>query len=254
MPIDALRARLRVGRLCSVAALAFACSCDSSPEADPPGLPLTAGAPIGADHDGQYHLGPVDFAETRFHNACAPYPSSLRRITGNMIAGVSDTIAIPGSLCDACIEVTTARGRSEVLRVVTYGASNASGDLDLSPAAFDALTEGEYPRTMSWHLVSCDNGEPLQIQFQTAASEWWTSLWVRNPSMAVVGVEVRSANHPSFTALTLGTDGTYTDPGGFGAGPFTLRVHGATGATLDVDFDSVPAGALVPADGNLAPL
>jgi hypothetical protein len=26
----------------------------------------------GAVHAGQYHLGPVDFAETKWHNACAP--------------------------------------------------------------------------------------------------------------------------------------------------------------------------------------
>lgn len=224
--------------------------CDTS-TADGPGLPLTAGAAVGPDHAGQYHLGPVDFAETVFHNACAPYPQTIRGITGNMIAGVSDTIATPGSLCDACVEVTTDLGRAAVLRVVTYGVSNTSGDLDLSPAAYEYLTQGEYPRSMSWHLVACDNGEPLYVQFQSDASQWWTSLWIRNPSMAIESVEVKSTNHPTFTALTLGTDGTYTDGGGFGAGPFTLRITGVTGATYEMDFDGVTGGALVAATGNM---
>lgn len=231
-----------------VTALFAGCASDTS---DPPGLPLTAGAAVGPDNAGQYHLGPVDFAETVFHNACAPYPSAIKGITGNMIAGVSDTIATPGSLCDACIEVTTDLGRTAVLRVVTYGVSNTSGDLDLSPAAYSYLTEGEYPRAMSWHLVACDNGEPLYFQFQTDASQWWTSLWIRNPSMAIQSVEVRSANHPTFTALTLGTDGTYTDSDGFGAGPFTLRVIGVTGAAYEMDLPGVTGGALVQATGNI---
>lgn len=235
-----------------VVVLVFCASaCSSEDTADPPGLPLTAGAAIGADHAGQYHLGPVDFSETVFHNACAPYDRSIRAITGNMIAGVSDTIATPGELCDACIEVTTDHGKTAVLRVVTYGASNASGDLDLSPAAYAALSDGEYPRAMSWHLVACDNGEPLYLQFQTEASQWWTSLWVRNPSMAIASVEVQSAKHPSFTALELGTDGTYTDATGFGAGPFTLRITGVGGAVLLVDVPQVVGGALIAAPANL---
>lgn len=216
-----------------------------------PGLPVTAGDPLGPDHAGQYHLGPVDFAETAYHNACAPYPGAIRAITGNMIAGVSDTIADPGALCDACIEVTTATGRTEILRVVTYGVSNDSGDLDVSPEAFEALNMDEFPRAMTWHLVACDNGEPLYVQLQTEANPWWTSLWVRNPTMAIERVEVRSAKFPSGRVLERGTDGTFTEASGFGEGPFTLRIVGVTGASIDVPFDGIEPGALVAADGNI---
>jgi hypothetical protein len=37
-----------------------------------PGPPTTSGATLGDAHQGLYHLGPVDFAETQWHNACAP--------------------------------------------------------------------------------------------------------------------------------------------------------------------------------------
>ena len=154
----------------------------------PAGAPVTVGDPVGPDHTGQYHLGPVDFAETEWHNACAPYPANIRAITGNMIAGVSNTVAEPGSLCDACIEVTTATGRTEVLRAVTYGESGSDGDLDVSPEAYEALNMDEFPRTMTWHLVACDNAEPLYLQFQTEANVWWTSLWVRNARVPLAKV------------------------------------------------------------------
>ena len=89
------------------------------------------------------------------------------------------------------------------------------------------------------------------FQFQTGSSIWWTSLWVRNPSQAIASVEVRNAKYPGYHALTLGTDGTYTDGSGFGEGPFTIRVTGESGATYEAEFDGVEAGALVVADGNL---
>ena len=216
-----------------------------------PGAPVTVGDPVGPDHTGQYHLGPVDFQESEWHNACAPYPSSIRTITGNMLAGVSNTIASPGSLCDACIEVTTAMGRSEVLRVVTYGESGSDGDLDVSPEAYEALNLDEFPRTMTWHLVACDNAEPLYLQFQTEASQWWTSLWVRNPTMAIERVEVINARFPGGRTLERGTNGTFTESTGFGEGPFTIRVTGVTGASIDIAQEAVEAGALVPADGNI---
>jgi hypothetical protein len=104
---------------------------------------------------------------------------------------------------------------------------------------------------MTWHLVACDNGEPLYVQFQTEASQWWTSFWIRNPSMAIERVEVRNAKFPNGKALDRNSDGTFTEGSGFGDGPFTLRVIGVTGASFDVPFDSVEAGALVAASGNI---
>ena len=64
---------------------------------------------------GQYHLGPVDFAETQWTNACSPYPASLLSVTGlggEFLAGVSHTYSGAGSACDACIKITTATGRA----------------------------------------------------------------------------------------------------------------------------------------------
>ena len=234
-----------------IAALPFVFTTSCGGGGTGPGSPVTVGDPIGPDHSGQYHLGPVDFAESAFHNACAPYPGTIRTITGHMIAGVSNTVADPGSLCDACIEVTTAMGRTEVLRVVTYGASGSDGDLDVSPEAFEALNLDEFPRTMTWHLVACDNAEPLYVQFQTESHQWWTSLWVRNPTVAIDRVEVINAKFPDGRELERGTDGTFTENSGFGEGPFTLRVVGITGASIDIPMGAIDPGALIAAPGNI---
>lgn len=63
----------------------------------------------GEIHSGQYHLGPVDFAETVWHNACAPgggYRNDLRAnagLGGEYLAGVSHSYAEGGGVCDRCI-------------------------------------------------------------------------------------------------------------------------------------------------------
>lgn len=223
------------------------------PTPTPPTPPIDggpAGPALGPDHEGEYHLGPVEW-EGSFWNACAPYPPEIQAIEGGLLAGLSNEVAADGSQCDACIAVTTARGRSAVLRVVTYGVTTAPGNIDVSQAAFDVLTEGEHPRTMSWHLVPCPTTEPLYLQYQTGANPWWTSLWVRNPRVAIDRVEVRSANHAELTPLRRSPDGTYTDDGGFGEGPFTLHVVGIDGSTFEQSFDAFEPGALVAASGNL---
>lgn len=206
---------------------------------------------MGDPHDGQYHLGPVDFGETQFHNACAPsggYRQTLRDATGlggEYLAGVSHTYAGSGSVCDACILVKTATGKSIVLRVVTYGDANSPGDIDVSPNAYTMLNTGEYPRTMTWEFAKCPDEGGIAYEYQGGSNVWWTSLWVRNPRVPLTKVEVKSTNHPNFIEMARGTDGTLTDASGFGEGAFTLRLTGLDGQTITHDFASFTPGELV---------
>jgi hypothetical protein len=55
-------------------------------------------------------------------------------------------------------------------------------------------------------------------------------------------VEVESANHASWTALTRGTDGSLTDASGFGVGTFSIRSTGIDGAEVVDTFPWPSAG------------
>lgn len=217
--------------------------------------PPTTDAPtLGEEHAGQYHLGPVDFAETEWHNACAPgggYRSTLQAtvgLGGEYLAGVSNEFSQEGGVCDACILIETATGHSIVARVVTYGVEQEVGDIDVSPAVFDAITEGEYPRTMTWSFAECPEAGNLIYEFQTEANPWWTSLWVRNPRVPLQSVEVKKTGSDAFVELERGTDGTLTDPNGFGEGAFTLRLTAIDGQVLEDELPGFEAGALVDSD------
>lgn len=233
---------LRSGMLCVLIA-----GCGSSPGSMTDSGPLVS---LGTMHDGQYNLGPVEWSEGTWHNACSPYPSAIQALEGDLLAGVSNGVGT-GNYCDACVEITTAMGRSLVARVVTYGDTMGPGDLDLSPQAYAMLDQGEYPRTMSWHLVSCPASAPLYVQWQTGANPYWTSFWIRNPRLAIDHVTVTSTNHASPITLMQGGDGTFTDASGFGEGSFTLTVVAVDGSSFTQTFPSFEPGALVMASGNL---
>lgn len=232
---------------------AGATSSSTAPGSGGPAPSAATGSPgevLGEPHTGDYHLGPVEW-EGSFWNACAPYPGEVQTLEGEMLAGVSNELGADGSLCDACIQVDTDAGKSVIARVVTYGVTQAPGNIDVSQAAFDVLNVGENPRSMTWKLVSCAGTEPLRYQFQEGANPYWTSLWVRNPRVAIAKVAVTSANHAQPFELTRGPDGTFTDAGGFGEGAFTLTITGVDGATAEEHFDGFTPGALVTGATNL---
>ncbi|MBI5536286.1 MAG: hypothetical protein HY898_26425 [Deltaproteobacteria bacterium] len=206
------------------------------------GSVTTYGSPY---EGGEFHLGPVDYAETQWHNACAPgtkYAPVVQQAEGTLLAGLWSGIPNVSGYCDACIWVVTQKGKSALLRVVTYGDTTANS-IDVSPEAFAILDSGEYPRSMTWQFAKCNDTGKIMYEFQTGSSEWWTSLWVRNARVPLTKVEVQSPNHASFVELERGSDGTLTDNSGFGNGSFTIRLSGVDGQTITDTF-AWPSGGI----------
>ena len=218
----------------------------------PAAPPATTGEVFGETHAGSYHLGPVDWAGTQWNNSCSPYPAAVQALEGVYLAGVDNSLNGAGQLCDACALITTRLGKTVLVRIITTGASNAPGDLDLSPEAYQAIHQEDpmgtpaNPRPMTWQLAKCAAGSTIRLQYQTQANPDWTSLWVRNPRLPIDRLEVQSSRHAAFFSLRRETDGTWNDDSGFGAGAFTLKLTGRGGAVLTQKFDDFQPGALVP--------
>ncbi|MBK7863454.1 MAG: hypothetical protein IPJ65_33600 [Archangiaceae bacterium] len=204
---------------------------------------------------GLFHLGPVDWSESQWHNACAPeggYLPAVRQAEGTLLVGLWSGVPNVASYCDACISVTTGKGKTAVLRVVTYG-STTDNSIDVSQEAFDLLNSGENPRAMTWQFARCPDTGKLMYEFQSGSNEWWTSLWVRNARVPLAKVEVKSKNHSSFVALTRASDGTLTDAKGFGKGDFTLQLTGVDGSVVTDTFtwpSNGIGGAFLTGQGN----
>jgi expansin len=204
---------------------------------------------------GEFHLGPVDWEESEWHNACAPpggYSSQVRELEGDLLAGLWNGIPDVAAYCDACIHVTTAMGKQATLRVVTYG-DTTPNSIDVSPQAHALLDSGEYPRAMSFQFVKCPDSGPILYEFQSGSNEWWTSLWVRNARAPLSRVEVKGERHSEFVELERASDGTLTDASGFGAGDFQLRLTALDGAQIVDGFPwpaSGIAGQMLTGAGN----
>jgi hypothetical protein len=216
------------------------------------GPPTTTGDTFGDAHEGVYHLGPVDFAETEWHNACAPgggkYPKELQAtvgLSGEYLAGVANAFNDGGGVCDACILIETGMGKSIIARVVTYGVENADGDIDVSPSVFEAIHLGENPRSQTWRFARCPEAGPLQYEFQTEANPYWTSLWVRNSRVPLVKAEVKASDDKDFVELDRAGDGTLTDASGFGEGAFTFRFTAMDGQVITDDLPNFKPGSIV---------
>ena len=138
------------------------------------------------------------------------------------------------------------------MHIVTTGVSNHSGDMDLNPETYGLIHENdpestsEHPRPMTWQLVEYPASGNIQYQFQTGANPYWTSFWVRNHSLPLSKVEVKSVNHADWFELRRETDGTYNDDGGFGEGAFQLQLTALTGDVVVDDQPGFTAGALEP--------
>jgi len=237
---------------CGLVALAAACG-GGGPGGGGGGNPSV---PYGQTYTGgQFHLGPVDWSESQWHNACAPgtkYAPVVQQAEGQLLAGIWNGIPNVADYCDACIYVTTAMGKSAVLRVVTYG-DTTPNSIDVSPDAYTILNSGEYPRAMTWQFGECPDTGKIMYEFQTGSSEYWTSLWVRNARVPLSKVEVQSTNHASFVALQRGGDGTLTDNSGFGKGTFTVKLTGVDNRTVSDTFtwpSSGIAGQMLNGQGN----
>jgi expansin (peptidoglycan-binding protein) len=216
--------------------------------------PVTMGNVFGPVHTGSYNNGPVDYSESVYHNACAPkekYAPQIQALYGPYLGGVDNSLAGDGSLCDACALLTTRLGKSVLVHLVTYGVSKAPGDMDLSPAAYDAVYQSDpmgtpsIPRPMTWQLARCPDAGNIYLQFQTLANPYWTSFWVRNGALPIAQVESKAQGASAFEKLDRSSDGPFTDANGVGSSSFDLRITASDGQVVTQTRSAFVAGAIV---------
>ena len=240
--------------VCGMGMLFVACSHHKSTNSPPAPTPQSTNttssanaspaATMGASYAGEYNLGPVAW-QGSYTNSCGPYPQEIVTLEEDSLAGLGTNYNGTGQMCDACISIVTAGGRSILARVITNGETTASNNIDVSQSVYDVINQGEYPRQMTWQVAQCPDRGPMRYQFQTGANVYWTSLWVRNIRWPLKKVEVKSAQHSDWTVLRRGTDGTYTADDGFGNGAFSLRITFINDQAVTDSFDGFTPGGIL---------
>lgn len=193
---------------------------------------------------GMFHLGPVDWSESEWTNAFGPYPKKIQQVEGTYLGGLELSHTQGGELCDACIQVNTNKGKSLILRIVTYGYTSKNS-IDVSPEAYKILNSGEWPRNMSWYVTKCpDNGENIYYQLHEDAHVYWISLWIRNIRIPLKNVVVISSKYPNGLQLKRKRDGTYSASGSFN-GSFKIRATAIDGQVITDNITSLQPGSII---------
>ena len=139
--------------------------------------------------------------------------------------------------CGACAAVDGPNG-SVTVRIVDLCPECASGDLDLSPQAFEkiaAIAQGRVP--ISWSFVSCDVEGPVRYRYKDGTNQWWTAVQVQNHKLPIVSLEW-SSDGQSFLATQREDYNYFLDAAGFGDNPVTVRITAVDGQVLT---DELPA-------------
>jgi expansin (peptidoglycan-binding protein) len=195
--------------------------------------------------------GPVDYAESAYHNACGledgtTYPTSIQNLYGDYIIGLDgENIPNVASHCDNCAQLT-ANGKTIIAHVVTYGIENGVDGIDLSPQAQTALGLSNTNWTGTWQFCSCPtNGTPIYYEFDSRQwnpqNFWYMRIWTRNQRLPVTGLETKLGSS-AWTNATQAGDGAWETQSGvdFSKG-FQVRVTAVDSQQM-IDTVSAPTG------------
>ncbi len=195
-------------------------------------------------------LGPVDYAESQWHNACGledgtKYPTAIQNLYGNYIIGL-DGGNIPNveSHCDNCAQLT-ANGKTIIAHIVTYGVENGVDAIDLSPEARSALGLSDSNWTGTWQFCSCPtNGTSIYYEFDSRQwnpqNFWYMRIWTRNQHLPVTLLETKIGS-AAWVAASQQSDGAWQAPSADFSSGFQVRVTAVDNQQL-VDTISAPAG------------
>ena len=151
-----------------------------------------------------------------------------------MVAAMNAVDYADAAWCGACLDVSGPQGEI-VVRVVDQCPECKSGDLDLSPQAFQMLAplaQGRIPIT--WHEVACPVTGPLQYHFKDGSSQYWTAIQVRGSRYPIATVAAKSGSG-TWQAIPRVDYNYFVDASGLGPGPYDLQVTDGRGQVVEDD-------------------
>lgn len=187
----------------------------------------TSGGNDGGIAFGDRRSGEATYYAATGEGACMfdPSPNDL------MVAAINAPDWSNSSWCGACARVDGPMGTITV-RIVDLCPGCQSGDLDLSPEAFEQIAPLEQGRVgIDWTFVSCDVSGPVHYRYKDGTNPWWTAVQVLNHALPIAAFEW-STDGSSFRPAARQDYNYFLDASGFGADPVTVRITAVDGQTL----------------------
>lgn len=208
-----------------------------APRPDVPGLDAPAMACVEGSHSGDATY--YTFADGT--GACGFATST------DYVAALNMPDWMGSGMCGTCAAIDGPMG-SVTVRIVDLCPECASGDLDLSPAAFDQIAERSAGRVaMSWREVPCPVTGPVVFHVDSGANGYYLAVNVRNHRHRLARIE-RRLEGGSYVDLVRQDYNVWVESPVAGAPVDTmhLRATDAYGHAIEADVPVTP-GADVPA-------
>lgn len=231
---------MRIGSLFLLFNL-FGCGPDALPAVD-------AGEPTQTDFDNE-RIG-----EGTYYDADGSGNCSFDALPGEniLIAALNNPDWANSGWCGACADVDGPDGSVQV-RIVDKCPECATGDLDMSPFAFQQiapLEDGRVPIT--WKFVPCnDTPQQVSYRYKDGSNQWWTAVQVLDNRMPVAKLEWAAGDDGVFVEMMREDFNFFIEPNGFGDGAVRIRVTGIDGTSFVDELPAVQADLIVGGSGQL---
>lgn len=183
---------------------------------------------------GELRSGQATFYDATGDGACmlGPSPNDMD------VAALNSPDWGGSSLCGACAEVTGPKG-TVTIRIVDRCPECKTGDLDMSPQAFEKIADPVAGRvSISWKLVTCNVAGPIRYKYKDGANAWWTAVQVQNHRLPVTKLEF-SKDGATYEAMQRTDYNFFLTESGFGSGAVHVRVTAVDGQTLEDELPPV---------------
>lgn len=169
---------------------------------------------------------------------CSFVNNDVKPYYGAMYTPVYDN----ANFCGVCVEVTGKKG-TQIIQIVDQCPScHVEGDIDLSPAAFQAiigdLSIGK--SSISWKAVACPlAGKNIRVTTQ-GSNQWYAKVIIEQHTNKIKAVDIY--NSGSWKSLVRGADNGWTTSGISIAGNTQVRVTDIFDEQVIVDGVEIASG------------
>jgi len=192
----------------------------------------TSGGSTGGDTSGGMAFGEQRSGDATYYAATGAGACLFDASPDDLMVAAINAPDWSGSAwCGACARVDGPMGTVTV-RIVDLCPECQSGDLDLSPEAFEQIAPLEQGRVgVDWTFVSCSVSGPVQYRYKDGTNPWWTAVQVLNHALPIASLEW-SSDGSTFHAAARQDYNYFLDASGFGDNPVTVRISAVDGQTL----------------------
>lgn len=202
------------------------------PNGSSSGLVGSSGGGTLPDGGAARHVGVIHEGMATFYSADGSGNCSFPASSDHMVVAPNKERWYEGSgACGACFEVKGTKG-SVVVRVVDScpidtpenDCGDTGADLDSSAEAFATIEDPKVGITkVTFQVVPCQVTGPMQYQFKSGSSEYWTAIQVRNHREPIAKVEYEKDG--SWIDMPRSDDDFFTDENGVGPHPEGLPIR-----------------------------